>query len=101
MRLLNVDTKDILTSKVSTFPYDDEKMQKMISLVQNAKGMLLCKRRYSSLTCSSGAKTGLEHYTVVTSEHTLHTISICCLSCYVARLLCFFGKRVLRITTGG
>jgi hypothetical protein len=27
-----------LTSKVSTFPYDDEKMQKMINFVQNAKG---------------------------------------------------------------
>jgi hypothetical protein len=36
-----------LTSKDSTSPYDDEKMQKMIGLVQNAKGMLLCKREIS------------------------------------------------------
>jgi len=37
--------KDTLTSKFSTLPYDDEKMQKMISLVQNAKGSTsLCNK---------------------------------------------------------
>jgi hypothetical protein len=32
-----------MTSKTSTLPYDDDKMQKMITLVQIAKGKLLCK----------------------------------------------------------
>ena len=39
----NVDGIDIMTSKYSTLPYDEDKMQKMISLVQIAKGNLLCK----------------------------------------------------------
>ncbi len=36
--------QDILTSKISTLPYDDDKMQKMINFVQNAKGTLLCNK---------------------------------------------------------
>ncbi|KAN0108996.1 hypothetical protein V8E52_009779 [Russula decolorans] len=43
---------DTLTSKFSTLPYDDEKMQKMIGLVKNVKG----------------AKAGLEHYTAATTR---------------------------------
>ena len=42
IRQPNIDNKDTLTSKFSTLPYDDEKMQKMISLVQNAKSTSLC-----------------------------------------------------------
>jgi hypothetical protein len=34
---------DMLTSRTSTLPYDDDKMQKMISLVEKAKGRLLHK----------------------------------------------------------
>ena len=39
----NIDGIDVLTSKDSTLPYDDDKLQKMISLVQIAEGKLLCK----------------------------------------------------------
>jgi hypothetical protein len=35
----NVGTTDAVTSKSSTFPYDDEQTLKMIRLVQNAKGI--------------------------------------------------------------
>ena len=38
----NIDGIDMMTSKTSTLPYDDNKMQKMITLVQIAKGKLLC-----------------------------------------------------------
>jgi hypothetical protein len=38
----NVDTIDVITSKVSTLPYDDDMMLKMIRLVQAAKGMPMC-----------------------------------------------------------
>ncbi|KAF8496545.1 hypothetical protein F5888DRAFT_1907347 [Russula emetica] len=64
---------DTLTSKFSTLPYDDEKMQKMISLVQNAKG----------------AKAGLEHHTVVTTR----------LLCFFAhwRFVYFHGQRHARL----
>jgi len=64
---------DTLTSKDSTLPYDDEKMQKMISLVQNAKG----------------AKAGLEHYTVVTTR----------LLCFFAhwRFVYFHGQQHARL----
>ncbi|KAN0108993.1 hypothetical protein V8E52_009776 [Russula decolorans] len=64
---------DTMTSKLSTLPYDDEKMQKMIGLVQNAKG----------------AKAGLEHYTVVTTR----------LLCFFAhwRFLYFHGQRHARL----
>ncbi len=40
----HIDSKDTLTSKLSTLPYDDEKMQKMINLVQNAKGTSLLNK---------------------------------------------------------
>ena len=45
MRQPNIDTEDTLTSKFSTLPYEDEKMQKMISLVQNAKGTSFCDKK--------------------------------------------------------
>ena len=35
----NVGTTDVMTSKSSTFPWNDEKMLKMIRVVQNAKGI--------------------------------------------------------------
>jgi hypothetical protein len=34
----NNETVDVITSKDSTFPYDDDKMHKMIQLVRAAKG---------------------------------------------------------------
>ena len=37
-----VDALDVLTSKSSTLPYDDETMQKMIKLVQKAKSTSVC-----------------------------------------------------------
>jgi len=43
---------DVMTSKSSTLPYDDDKMQKMIRLVQKAKK----------------AKDGVEHYTTATAR---------------------------------
>jgi len=64
---------DTMTSKLSTLPYDDEKMQKMIGLVQNAKG----------------AKAGLEHYTVVTTR-------LLCLFAHW-RFLYFHGQRHARL----
>jgi hypothetical protein len=39
----DVDGIDMMTSKVSTLPYDNDKMQKMITLVEKAKGKSLCK----------------------------------------------------------
>ena len=38
----NIDGIDVMTSKSSTFPYDDDMMFKMIRLVQAAKGMPKC-----------------------------------------------------------
>jgi hypothetical protein len=37
----NIDTVDVLTTKYSTLLYDDVTMQKMIELVQKAKGTSL------------------------------------------------------------
>jgi hypothetical protein len=37
MKDLNVDVLDVMTSKSSTLPYDDEIMKRMIGLVQKAK----------------------------------------------------------------
>jgi hypothetical protein len=37
----DIDTIDVLTSKSSTFPYDDATTEKMIRLVQKAKGTSL------------------------------------------------------------
>ena len=34
----NFDTIDVMTSRSSTLPYDNDQMQKMIELVQKAKG---------------------------------------------------------------
>jgi hypothetical protein len=34
----NIDTIDVLTSKSSTLPYDDDTMRRMVRLVQGAKG---------------------------------------------------------------
>jgi len=39
----DIDGIDMMTSKDSTLPYDDDKMQKMIALVQIAKGKSFCK----------------------------------------------------------
>lgn len=39
----DIDTIDVLTSKSSTFPYDDGTTEKMIGLVQKAKGTSLCE----------------------------------------------------------
>ena len=33
----NLDTIDVMTSRTSTFPYDNDQMQRMIELVQRAK----------------------------------------------------------------
>ena len=38
----NTDAVDVITSKSSTLPYDDDTMRKMIRLVQAAKGTLVC-----------------------------------------------------------
>ena len=43
MQVPDIDGIDMMTSKTSTIPYDDDKMQKMISLVQIAKGKFLRK----------------------------------------------------------
>jgi hypothetical protein len=37
-----IDTIDVITSKSSTLPYDDDTMRKMIQLVQGAKGAPVC-----------------------------------------------------------
>ena len=39
---VNIDTIDWMTSKSSTFPYDDDMMLKMMRLVQAAKGTPVC-----------------------------------------------------------
>ena len=38
----NINTIDMITSKSSTFPYDEDTMHKMIELVQAAKGTPVC-----------------------------------------------------------
>jgi hypothetical protein len=38
MRNPIVDVLDVMTSKLSTFPYGDDTMKRMIGLVQKAKG---------------------------------------------------------------
>jgi len=37
MKKANREALDVMTSKSSTLPYDDDKMQKMIELVHKAK----------------------------------------------------------------
>ena len=44
MKYSDMDCLDMMTSKTSTFPYDDDKMQKMITLVEKAKGKSLFRR---------------------------------------------------------
>jgi hypothetical protein len=39
----DIDDIDKMTSEDSTLPYNDDKMQKMITLVKIAKGRLLCQ----------------------------------------------------------
>jgi hypothetical protein len=39
----NIDTIDVITSKLSNIPYDDDTMRKMIQLVQGAKGTPVCR----------------------------------------------------------
>jgi hypothetical protein len=46
----NIDTVDVLTSKSSTLPYDNDEMRRMIQLVQGAKGTSVLKGREGSLT---------------------------------------------------
>jgi hypothetical protein len=36
-----VNVLDVITSKLSTFPYDDDTMKRMIGLVQKAKSTLV------------------------------------------------------------
>ena len=38
------DATDVITSKVSTLPFDNDTMRRMIRLVQAAKGMLVCRK---------------------------------------------------------
>ncbi|KAI9509036.1 hypothetical protein F5148DRAFT_814390 [Russula earlei] len=58
---------DLMTSKSSTFPYDDVTIQKMIKLVQKAKGTYREFRRDDTLP-SSEAKGAVEHYTAGTTR---------------------------------
>ena len=37
-RSSSIDMADVMTSKSSTLPYDNDTMQKMLALVRNAKG---------------------------------------------------------------
>jgi len=49
VRLLyaNIDSTDVITSRSSTLPYDDDTMRRMIRLVQAAKGApVSCKEEY-------------------------------------------------------
>jgi hypothetical protein len=39
----DIDDIDIMTSKTSILPYDGDKMQKMITLLQIAQGKSFCK----------------------------------------------------------
>ena len=74
------DTIDVMTSKLSTLPYNDDKMQKMIGLVQNAKRR--CPRRirdkvhgpcYLEAQGSVGDAGDMEYYIAATSECMLNT----------------------------
>jgi hypothetical protein len=42
MRPFDIGGLDMMTSKTSTLPYNDDEMQKMITLVEKAKGKSLC-----------------------------------------------------------
>jgi hypothetical protein len=41
-REANIDTVDVITSKLSTLPYDEDEMRRMIQLVQGAKSTTVC-----------------------------------------------------------
>ena len=41
-KVVNIDTIDVITSKSSTLPYDDDGMRRMLRLVQAAKGTSVC-----------------------------------------------------------
>jgi hypothetical protein len=44
MKNLIVDALDVMTSKSSTFPYDDNTMERMVGLVQKAKSTPVCRK---------------------------------------------------------
>ena len=72
-REANIDTVDVITSKSSTLPYDDDTMRRMIRLVQAAKGTRICyKEEKECLLYSSEAKGGYAYYTAGISECTAH-----------------------------
>jgi hypothetical protein len=88
-----VDVLDVMTSKSSTLPYDDDIMKRMIVLVQKAKSTpVKCKERIGWLTCSSEAKGGLPYYTAATSEYAALLLFPHYSWGHSARLLSFFGK---------
>ena len=67
----NIDTVDVITSKSSTLPYDDDTMRRMIRLVQAAKGKrVFCKEGRENLLYSSDAKGGYAYYTAGISGYT-------------------------------
>ena len=69
----NIDTVDVITSKSSTLPYDDDTMRRMIRLVQAAKGTRMCyKEERERLLYSSEAKSGYAYYVAGISECTAH-----------------------------
>ena len=70
---------DVMTSRSSTLPYDDDKMQKMIELVLKAKRTSRSgydtglTDSYSEVQKGAGDVGGVEHYNAATSECTPHT----------------------------
>ena len=69
----NIGTVDVITSKSSTLPWDDDTMRRMIRLVQAAKGKRVCyKEERERLLYSSEAKGGYAHYAAGISEYTAH-----------------------------
>ena len=98
----DMDCLDMMTSSTSTLPYDDDKMQKMITLVEKAKGKVIVQEWDSGhqfvaqmrrIVCiKSTMLPGL------VSVHDILTFSTYVL--YPARLLSFFGKPGLEVITG-
>jgi len=98
----DMDCLDMMTSSTSTLPYDDDKMQKMITLVEKAKGKVIVQE------WDGGHRLVVQMRRVVCVKSTMlpglvsvyYILTFSTYILYPARLLSFFGKPGLKVVTG-
>ena len=100
MKEADLEALDVITSKSSTLPYDDDKMQKMIELVQRAKrtsrsgydtGLTDCVTQRYKRAWMMWVAWNITMRRPVSVPHTLASFNIH-MVLRSARLLSFFGK---------